>query len=119
MRTLIGQGADLNYNDPKLGAPLHHASAWGKIEAMEFLLEAGANPNIAMFLPNLTFATPLSLVLNGFHQGMISDRKQASDAIRLLLSYGADINHPSVQKAITNQPALGQLLKEAGLAKLP
>ena len=116
IRKLIEQGADVNYNDPQRGTPLFQASGWGKIEAMRLLLEAGADSNIPIYILGLTLATPLSMVLNGFQQGMISDRNQALEAIRLLLSHGADVGNPSVQKAITNHPALGQLLKEAGLS---
>lgn len=120
MRTLIGQGADVNYYDPQSYAtPLYLASGWGNIEAMRLLLEAGADPNVESFLVILTLATPLKALLSGVRGRTITDRNQALDAIRLLLSYGADVRHPSVQAEITKYPALGQLLKEAGLAKLP
>jgi ankyrin repeat protein len=58
---LIAKGADLEARDSETGAtPLHLAASWGRMDALEALLAAGANPNAV----NKSGVTPLKAALN-------------------------------------------------------
>ncbi|XP_063777272.1 serine/threonine-protein phosphatase 6 regulatory ankyrin repeat subunit B-like isoform X2 [Pseudophryne corroboree] len=46
MRTLIGQGAEINVTDKNGWCPLHFAAKSGFLDAVRFLVECGANPTL-------------------------------------------------------------------------
>lgn len=121
MKALISKGADVNYSDPemKFHTPLYAASFWGNPNVMKPLLEAGADPNKEVLLPGSTPVTPLSVVLNELGRASETYQSLGLSALRLLLEYGADINHPSVQKVLKNNPEADQLLKEAASLATP
>ena len=75
-RLLAENRARLNETDPNGSTLLHHAAAFGSLETMRVLLEAGAEVNAA----NRRRSTPL-------HWAIADEAK-----VRLLLGRGADVN---------------------------
>ncbi|EKP06434.1 ankyrin repeat protein [Leptospira kirschneri str. 2008720114] len=81
MFVLIRNGADLDRKDERGMSPLHHCVNEGKLEALRFLLERGADPNAQ----DRDGVTCIHLAKSS--QGM-------SEFVELLLKYGAD---PTIQ----------------------
>lgn len=75
-----GAPADAVFNN---SAPLGHAAMAGSVEALEALLEAGADPRVA----NAWGSTPLHSAA-----GFLGDPKTGRRAIEALLAAGADVN---------------------------
>lgn len=78
MKVLLQLGADPNqYGTADIGYPLWLAAAGGKLEALQLLLDHGANPNLRHGTK-----TPLVMAIIESHL----------DCAELLLQHGADIN---------------------------
>jgi len=78
---LIDQGANVNrqFLTEDNTTCLMGVSAVGAVEAVEFLLQAGADPNLETFQGH----TALRFAVNGGHV----------EVVRLLIESGADVNH--------------------------
>ena len=115
-RLLLDYGADIEaISDYRRRTPLFEASYWGITERVELLLERGANPNSL----DIWGYTPLHGAVFNYKYNPTS---QIVEAVRLLLSNGADINlnsrygrAPLDDSASTNRTAvLTAFLREHG-----
>lgn len=57
-RRWVDEGKPVDARDNTQKTPLHHAAQWGQEEALDFLIECGADVNAADFISD----TPLHLV---------------------------------------------------------
>ena len=81
MRALIKAGSDINVRSEEYGYPLLAAAAQGNMVAVDFLLDAGANPNVTFDRYPLRFSALWFAV----------DQKNKT-MVRKLLSHGANPN---------------------------
>jgi ankyrin repeat protein len=87
--SLIQSGFDVNTQNDLGATPLRLAACQGSLEAMQFLLETGADPNIATY-EGQTPLTKLTRV------EVWKDEDQAVEAAKELLNHEADVNHQTV-----------------------
>lgn len=80
VRSLVGEGSNLDELDGVVGAPLHWAAARGHIEVVEILVEAGAEFDLQSAPPDKF--TPLQLAAANGHLSTVS----------LLVRLGADLS---------------------------
>src|SRR5882762_7619890 len=69
--------------------PLHLAAAGYRVEIIQLLLAAGADPNATA---NRRHSSPLHYAADGYITGPVWDAKRQVETIQLLLEAGADIN---------------------------
>ncbi|CAN0192012.1 unnamed protein product [Ectocarpus sp. 13 AM-2016] len=86
IRTLIEHGADVDATNYGGVAALHHATANNKVEAMDVLLRAGANPR--------SMSESGHTVL---HMAAITRTRTEAATLAVLLKYGADVNAQTVR----------------------
>lgn len=91
-----------------LNGNLSYVAGAGNIRAVELLLKSNTNPNHI----NPQNRVPIANVLVGFKQGRM-DRDRAVNIIMLLLSYGADPGHMSVENLVKGDQQLESIVKEA------
>ena len=88
VRTLLAAGADPNATDD-MGTPiLCRAAQFDRLEMAQSLLEAGANPNISW----KNGWTPCSFWKGGWTPLMAAVTTNSLPLVRLLLTYGAEVN---------------------------
>ena len=83
VRFLIAHKAEINTPDFVLGIPLQRSIYFGHLGIARLLLENGADPNIDESNSTTEFSTALNDAIKRKHH----------EAVRLLLEYGADIDH--------------------------
>lgn len=87
VRELLKEGANPNAVNAFGKTPLMHATQQNQIESARALLEHGADPNMATFIPNdRCYYALRSSRVTALHYAV---RYASPDLIRLLLSYGA------------------------------
>jgi Ankyrin repeats (3 copies) len=97
--------------------PLSAAFDTRSLDAMETLLELGANPNIVVNdVSILQFVANLLLLDLELHNGMFNRSKsinQRSQALKLLLKYGAERQPEDDQENGMNLPGIKSLIQKA------
>ena len=97
---LLAAGVDLHACDKNGVTALHHAVRFRSPTAVEALLKAGANPNVAC---KRSGGTPIHrAVTSTGAPGTAGRRTQALEIVKLLLEYGAD---PEIENRSGKRPA--------------
>jgi ankyrin repeat protein len=77
IKYLIDEGADVNCYSERYGTPLSNISKSGSIDAIKYVLEHGANPNLGEYSPLIS---------------QIWRQYSKPEIVKLLLDYGASVN---------------------------
>ncbi len=117
-RVLIDSGADLNATDPDGSTALVLAIINAHYELAAMLLESGADPEIADGSGMAALYAMVDMHTLGWMQGRPAPKPTgsmaATDVLRMLLDYGANVNAPLKSPLLLRHHALGDPVLGAG-----